>query len=164
MENKKEAVSEGKKEGSDSGKDVVKDGVKKAEHKKDGSEKYTNVKKVKEKLKQEDILPILKMVAPGTALRSAITDIVRAKKGALIVVDTPNLSKILEGGFRINCRFTPQKLVELSKLDGAMILSNDMNKILSANTLLAPDINIPTRETGTRRTRRQKGQQGSSRQ
>lgn len=98
MENKKEAVSEGKKEGSDSGKDVVKDGVKKAEHKKDGSEKYTNVKKVKEKLKQEDILPILKMVAPGTALRSAITDIVRAKKGALIVVDTPNLSKILKEG------------------------------------------------------------------
>ncbi len=111
---------------------------------------YAKVKNPKEKLTQDDILSILKLVAPGTALRSAISDIVRAKKGALIVVEAPGLSKIVEGGFRINCRFTPQRLVELSKLDGAIILSSDMNKILSVNTLLAPDINIPTRETGTR--------------
>ncbi|MBS3090784.1 DNA integrity scanning diadenylate cyclase DisA [Candidatus Pacearchaeota archaeon] len=102
------------------------------------------------KLRQEDILPILKLVAPGTALSSAIIDITKAKKGALIIVDTQNLQKIIEGGFRVNCRFTPQRLVELSKMDGAIILSKDMKKILYANTLLSPDIRIPTRETGTR--------------
>jgi diadenylate cyclase len=111
---------------------------------------YQKVRKPKEKLTQEDILPILKLVAPGTALRSAISDIVRAKTGALIVVDAPGLTKMVEGGFRVNCRFTPQRLVELSKMDGALILSSDMNKILHANVLLAPDIKIPTRETGTR--------------
>lgn len=112
------------------------------------SKDYTKVS-IK-KLKQEDILPILKLVAPGTALSSAIIDITKAKKGALIIVDTQNLQKIIEGGFRVNCRFTPQRLVELSKMDGAIILSKDMRKILYANTLLSPDIRIPTRETGTR--------------
>ncbi|MFH0831990.1 MAG: DNA integrity scanning diadenylate cyclase DisA [archaeon] len=114
------------------------------------SGEYANAKVPVKKLSQEDILPILKLVAPGTGLGAAILDITKAKKGALIVVDVPGLQKIVEGGFRINCRFTPQRLVELSKMDGAIVLSRDMKKILYANTMLAPDIAIPTRETGTR--------------
>jgi diadenylate cyclase len=70
--------------------------------------------------------------------------------GALIAVDCPELRGAMEGGFRINCRFTPQKLAELAKMDGAIILSDDLKKILFANVLLVPDFKIPSNETGTR--------------
>jgi len=35
-------------------------------------------------------------------------------------------------------------------MDGAIILSKDLKKILYANALLVPDTSIPTAETGTR--------------
>jgi diadenylate cyclase len=35
-------------------------------------------------------------------------------------------------------------------MDGAIILSEDGKKILYANALLYPNLNIPTKETGTR--------------
>lgn len=149
MEDKKEAADSEKKL-EKTAINMEKTNVKSTSEKKPDSEDYKKIKKPKEKLTQDDILPILRLVAPGTALRSAISDIVRAKTGALIVIDAPGLAKIVEGGFRVNCRFTPQRLVELSKMDGAIILSNDMKKILYANILLAPDIAIQTRETGTR--------------
>ena len=56
----------------------------------------------------------------------------------------------LTGGFFVNVDFTPARLYELAKMDGAIILSQDLNKILYANTQLIPDFNIPTVETGTR--------------
>jgi len=113
-------------------------------------ERYVNSLTISGKTKEQNIIALLKLIAPGTKLREAIGDIVRAKNGALIVVNAPDLMKIVEGGFKVNCRFTPQRLVELCKMDGAIILSQDMNKILYANTLLSPDISIPTLETGTR--------------
>ena len=70
--------------------------------------------------------------------------------GALIVVDSPSLKKIIETGFKVNCKMTPQKIVELAKMDGAIILSSDLSKILYANVLLVPDVSINTSETGTR--------------
>lgn len=100
--------------------------------------------------KDMTILDVLKVFAPGTALRTALDDILRARMGALIVVDKEGLSEIAEGGFRINCRFSAQRLVELAKMDGAIILSNDLKKILAANTLLSPSAKILTKETGTR--------------
>jgi diadenylate cyclase len=107
--------------------------------------------KSEEKSKEEiKLLDVLKMLSPGTGIRTALDDILRAKMGALIVVDKEGLMNVVEGGFRINCRFTPQKLVELAKMDGAIILSEDLRKILYANTLLTPNIKIPTKETGTR--------------
>ena len=36
---------------------------------------------------------------------------------------------LLDGGFRFNTKFTPQKLVELAKMDGAIVLSSDLKKI-----------------------------------
>ena len=56
----------------------------------------------------------------------------------------------LTGGFFVNVDFTPARLYELAKMDGAIILSQDLKKILYANTQLIPDFNIPTVETGTR--------------
>ena len=118
----------------------------------------------KEDEKEQELLGILKLVSPGTPLRSAIDDVAKAKLGAIIAIgDTPELMKLTNGGFEVNCKFNPQKLVELCKMDGAIILDSEIKKILFANTLLIPDYNIPTNETGTRhkaaeRTARQTGQ------
>ncbi len=71
-------------------------------------------------------------------------------KGALIVVENPEVLSMIDGGFRVNCRFTPQRLMELTKMDGAIILSHDMKRINWANVLLTPDSKIKTLETGTR--------------
>jgi len=95
-------------------------------------------------------LELLKKFAPGTSLRNALDDIVSAGMGALIVLDKDGLTKVMEGGFKINCKFTSQKLVELAKMDGAIILSDDFKKILFANVLLVPSIEMISKETGTR--------------
>ena len=96
---------------------------------------------------EEDFINVLKKFAPGTSVRTVIDDLIRAKIGALIVIDKEGLSNIIDGGFRINCRFTPQKLVELAKMDGAIILSEDLKRIIYVNTLLNPSIKIKTKET-----------------
>lgn len=97
-----------------------------------------------------ELLEILKMLSPGTMIRTAVDDLVRAHLGALIVFHSEKLEPLLEGGFRLNTKLTHQKLVELSKMDGAIIITADRKKILYANTMLVPDKNIPTNETGTR--------------
>jgi len=105
---------------------------------------------VEEKV-EKDFNDVLKMVAPGTSLREALDDLLRAKMGALIAFDNGELGAgIVEGGFKIGTKFSSQKLVELSKMDGAIVLSKDAKEILFANTLLVPDISIFTKETGTR--------------
>lgn len=100
--------------------------------------------------KDADLVEILKIFSPGTQMRAALDDMMRARMGALVVVDKEGLSGIMEGGFKVNCQFSSQKLVELSKMDGAIILSRDLKKILYANTLLVPKMGIKTTETGTR--------------
>ncbi len=102
---------------------------------------------------KKDILEInfiLKKFSPGTSLRNALNDLLRARIGALIVIEKEGLSEIIGGGFKINSRFTPQRLVELSKMDGAIILSEDLKRIIRVNTLLSPRVRISTKETGTR--------------
>ena len=103
-----------------------------------------------QKATDEEFLNILKLIAPGTHLRTALDSALRAKKGALIVVENENIISLLDGGFRINTKFTPQKLVELVKMDGVIILSKDMKKINYANVLLTPSSKTKTSETGTR--------------
>ncbi|MBS3088881.1 diadenylate cyclase [Candidatus Pacearchaeota archaeon] len=108
------------------------------------------VKTANEKVSQEEFLSILKLVAPGTSFRTAIDGALKTGKGALIVIENESLLPIIDGGFRINCKFTPQKLIELSKMDGALILSKDMKRINAANVLLTPSSQIKSAETGTR--------------
>jgi diadenylate cyclase len=98
----------------------------------------------------KDFIDVLRMVAPGTSLRVALDDLLRAKMGALIVFENSKTKDIIEGGFKINSKFSSQKLVELAKMDGAIILSKDGKEILFANALLVTDSSIFTRETGTR--------------
>ena len=94
---------------------------------------------------------LLKMVAPGTAFRGGLDNVLRAKTGALIVVGySPEVMEIVDGGFSINCEFSPNYLYELAKMDGAIILSEDLARILYANTQLIPDPTIASTETGIR--------------
>ncbi len=102
------------------------------------------------KATKEEIINILKQVIPGTQIRSALNGIVQAKKGALIIIDKTGLDNIMDGGFKVNCKLTPQRLVELSKMDGAIVLSDDLKRITHANVTIYPDTKISTNETGTR--------------
>lgn len=104
----------------------------------------------KKEIKKEDITDILKIISPGTTLRSAVEGIQKAKTGGLLVAYNDFTENLFEGGFKINSRVTPQRLIELSKMDGAIILSKDLKKILHANVLLTPNNAIPSNETGTR--------------
>lgn len=104
----------------------------------------------KESVSEQEFYSILKLVAPGTSFRNALNGALQSKRGALIVVENNNTSEIFDGGFRIGSRFTPQRLVELTKMDGAIILSKDLKKINHANVTLVPDSRYKTIETGTR--------------
>ena len=71
--------------------------------------------------------------------------------GALIVVgDGPDVLNICSGGFLLDAAFSPQRLSELAKMDGAIILAADASRIARANVHLVPNPNVPTSETGTR--------------
>lgn len=100
--------------------------------------------------KEKRLLEFLRKVSPGSALRMVIDDLIRGGLGGLIVFETPSLQDLFEGGFRVNCNFTPQRLFELCKMDGAVIVSSDLKRILYGNVLLTPDNKIETTETGTR--------------
>jgi diadenylate cyclase len=81
--------------------------------------------------------------------------------GALIVVgDGPEVLSVCSGGFLLDAEFTPQRLSELAKMDGAIILAADTSRVARANVHLVPDPNVPTSETGTRhRTAERVGRQ-----
>jgi diadenylate cyclase len=57
---------------------------------------------------------------------------------------------VSSGGFLLDAEFSPQRLSELAKMDGAIILADDASRIARANVHLVPDSGIATSETGTR--------------
>jgi diadenylate cyclase len=103
----------------------------------------------------------LRLVAPGTQLREGLDRILQARMGALIVVgDGPEVLSVCSGGFLLDAEFTPQRLSELAKMDGAIILASDTSRVARANVHLVPDPDVPTSETGTRhRTAERVGRQ-----
>src|SRR4051794_13440317 len=91
------------------------------------------------------------MVAPGTALREGLDNIVHAKTGGLVVVGDPEeLAFLFSGGIRLDIDYSPAFLYQLAKMDGAIILSESATKVVWANVQLTPDPTILTSETGTR--------------
>jgi diadenylate cyclase len=93
----------------------------------------------------------LATVAPGRPLREGLDRILQAERGALIVVgDGPDVLSVCTGGFLLDAEFSPQRLSELAKMDGAIILTPDAGRIARANVHLVPDPAVPTTETGTR--------------
>lgn len=102
-------------------------------------------------IKDKEIKKILKIMSPGTYLREGLENILRAKTGALIVLsDSEDVLNIVDGGFNINSEYSPAYIYELAKMDGAIVMSSDLKRILYANTQLMPDQSISTFETGTR--------------
>ena len=89
---------------------------------------------------------------PGQPLRNGVDLVADKKTGALIVIGTSaKLEKISSGGITLNnCAYTPEMLSELAKMDGAIIVDENVNNILKANVHLNPSDNIPTSQTGTR--------------
>lgn len=116
-------------------------------------------------IKEDPIADILKKIAPGTPIREGLDNILKAKTGALLLLTDEQkvIDEVVDGGFSINEDYTSSKLYELAKMDGAIVLSGDMKKILFANAQLIPSYQIPTVETGTRhrtaeRTAKQTGE------
>ena len=115
--------------------------------------------------KEDNITEILKLIAPGTPIRDGLENILRARTGALLLITDNNevLKQVVDGGFTINEEYSSSKLYELAKMDGAIVLSGDLKKILYANAQLIPSHEISTLETGTRhrtaeRTAKQTGE------
>lgn len=99
----------------------------------------------------KELLSALAAVAPGRPLREGLDRILKAGMGALIVIgDGPEVLNISSGGFLVNASFSPQRLSELAKTDGAIVLTPDAGYIARANVHLVPNPNVPTEETGTR--------------
>ncbi len=97
------------------------------------------------------LVKALEMVAPGTALREGLDNVVHARTGGLVVVGDPDeLSFLFSGGLRLDIDYSPAFLYQLAKMDGAIILNANATKIVMANVQLTPDPTILSSETGTR--------------
>lgn len=98
-----------------------------------------------------ELMNVLRIMAPGTPLRAGLENVLKAKTGGLILIgNEENILSIVDGGFYINAEYSPSYLYELAKMDGAIVISSDLKKILYANTQLIPSSAILTLETGTR--------------
>lgn len=93
----------------------------------------------------------IRRTAPGTALRNALDMILAGRLGALICIgDSERVLASGNDGFPLNIAFTANRLFELSKMDGAIVIDEDLTTILRANFHLNPDPSMPTSETGMR--------------
>ncbi|MGH8937618.1 MAG: DNA integrity scanning diadenylate cyclase DisA [Acidimicrobiia bacterium] len=100
----------------------------------------------------DPLLGVLRRLAPGRPLRDAVERIMQHDKGALIILGSgPDVDNVCSGGFLLeDASFSPQRLAELAKMDGAIVVDDDAEQILRANVHLVPDPSIPTDETGSR--------------
>ncbi len=101
--------------------------------------------------RDKDYLEVIRLVAPGTELREAIARLMASRLGALIVVgDNDDVLKIVNGGVELNWEFSAANLFQVSKMDGAVVLDEDLTRIRYANAHLVPDPSVLTSESGTR--------------
>src|SRR5665213_1443928 len=114
-----------------------------------------------ESRQEPKLVRALEMVAPGTALREGIENILHARTGGLLVIGEPDeLSFLFSGGIKVDVDYTPALLYQLAKMDGAITLNANATKIAMANVQLMPDPTILSVETGTRhRTAERVGKQ-----
>ncbi|HMC06237.1 MAG TPA: DNA integrity scanning diadenylate cyclase DisA [Solirubrobacterales bacterium] len=97
------------------------------------------------------LLRALDMVAPGTALREGIDNIIHSRTGGLILIaEADEVSFLFSGGIKLDIDYTPGLLYQVAKMDGAIVLEPAARKICWANVQLMPDPTILSMETGTR--------------
>ena len=112
---------------------------------------------------RKQLRSVLAMLAPGSVLREGIERIIRSGRGSLMVIGwSPEVEPVVSGGFALDIGATSQRIAELAKMDGALVLDDDASRVLRANVHLVPASTVPTSETGTRhrsaeRTARQTG-------
>ena len=100
---------------------------------------------------EDSLKATLARVAPGTQLRDGLERILRGRTGALIVLGSDRtVTSICSGGFEIGIEFSPTRLRELAKMDGAIVVDHDVSHIVRAAVQLVPDHTIETQESGTR--------------
>ena len=93
----------------------------------------------------------LRAVAPGTELRDGLERVLRGRTGALIVFGYDDVvAGMSSGGFELDVEFSATRLRELAKMDGAIVVDQQANRILRAAVQLLPDPTIETTESGTR--------------
>ncbi|MCL2849784.1 MAG: DNA integrity scanning diadenylate cyclase DisA, partial [Micrococcales bacterium] len=100
---------------------------------------------------EERLRATLALVAPGSELRDGLERILWGRTGAIVVLGVdPVVEAICSGGFALDVGFSATRLRELAKMDGAVVVSADLSRIVRANVQLLPDPSIPTSESGTR--------------
>ncbi len=93
----------------------------------------------------------LASIAPGTQLRDGLDRIVRGGTGALIVLDDgPEVLEVCTGGFALDTTLTSTSVRELAKMDGAIVVTGDLRRIVRAGVHLMPPASVATAESGTR--------------
>ncbi|MEZ5176341.1 MAG: DNA integrity scanning diadenylate cyclase DisA [Acidimicrobiia bacterium] len=97
-------------------------------------------------------LEILRRFAPGTPLRNAAELVMQQGTGALILFGSgPEVDDVCTGGFELSgAAFTAQRVAELAKMDGGIVVDDQKGAIVRANVHFMPDASIATAETGTR--------------
>lgn len=95
---------------------------------------------------------ILRSFAPGTLLRQATELIVRQGTGALILLGSGSkVDRVSSGGFNLDgAAFTAQRVAEVAKMDGGIVVDPKTMHITRVNVQFIPDPTIATTETGTR--------------
>ncbi|MEN8235324.1 MAG: DNA integrity scanning diadenylate cyclase DisA [Actinomycetota bacterium] len=105
-------------------------------------------------MKLQPPLPVdvLRRFAPGSTLRDAAELIFRQRTGVLLVLGSSSqIDDLCTGGFRLSdVPVTAQRIAELAKMDGGIVVDDSVNTITRANVHFIPDPRIPTDETGTR--------------
>ncbi len=90
-------------------------------------------------------------VAPGTPLRDGLERILRGNTGGLIVLGhDKSVESLCTGGFNLEVEFSATRVRELSKMDGGIVITSDLSRIVRAGVQFVPDSSIETNETGTR--------------
>ena len=82
------------------------------------------------------------MVAPGTAVREGIDNIVHARTGGLIVIGDPDeLAFLFSGGIKLDIDYSPALLYQLAKMDGAIALNGqrDEDRVVQRAADAGPD-------------------------
>ncbi|MFB6215271.1 MAG: diadenylate cyclase, partial [Candidatus Bipolaricaulia bacterium] len=75
-------------------------------------------------MKSNRIRELLSEIAPGTDMRKGLNRVVSQDHGGLIVLATrEEAEEVINSGLELDEPFSPERLAEMSKMDGAIVLN-----------------------------------------